>query len=519
MAVDVDAGAERAARETSRETITCTNPATGEVIDEIPAATAEEVDRAADRAGEAQDHWARLPARERAEYLLDAREAILDHRNELRDLLVEEAGQIDGLAEILLTLDTLGYYASEGPEMLADEKLDLHLLKNKRVVVQHAPAGLVVNISPWNFPLDLSINPIIPALMAGNAAIIKPSEWTPLTAMRTVEIMNRAGLPEGLLQVVPGYGQAGAQLVDHADAVSFTGSVSTGRQVAVGAAENLVSCTLELGGKDPAIVLDDADVERAANGVTWGAFFNSGQCCMSVERAFVHEAVYDEFVERVVRTTRDLRQGDPSARQVDVGAMTFPDQIETVETHVQDAIASGAEVLVGGERPDLKGDFFEPTVLVDVEPSMTIMTEETFGPVLPIMKVPSAAEAIRLSNESRFGLNSSIWSQNKPRARRLARQIDAGNVCINDVIASYTVVEAPYGGVKDSGLGRRKGRWEIDDYTEPKTIMEDLIGLSREPFWYPYSEKVASVVNSALEPLFRQGLTGKIRGLFSSNDD
>lgn len=520
MAVDVDAGADRAARETSRETIICRNPASGDVIDEISAATEQEVDRAAEQARGAQGHWSRLPAEERAEYLLDAREALLDHRAELRDLVVEEAGkaQTDAVAEIMMVLDTLGYYADEGPAMVEDEKVDLHLLKNKRVVVQHAPVGLVVNISPWNFPLDLSITPIIPALIAGNAAIIKPSEWTTKTAIRAVEIMNRAGLPEGLLQVVPGYGQTGSQLVDHADAVSFTGSVSTGRKVAVGAAENLISCTLELGGKDPAVVLDDANVERAASGVAWGAFFNSGQCCMSVERAFVHESVYDEFVERVVRTTRDLRQGDPSEENVDVGAMTFPDQVDKVEEHVQDAIANGARVLVGGERAEIgDGDFFEPTVLVDVEPSMTIMTEETFGPVLPIMKVPSAAEAIRLANDSRFGLNASIWSQNKPRARRLARQIEAGNVCINDVIASYTAVEAPYGGVKDSGLGRRKGRWEVEEYTEPKTIMEDLIGLNSEPFWYPYSENVVSAIEKAFEPLFRRGLTGKIRGLFKSD--
>jgi len=522
MAVDVDAGADRAARESSRETITCTNPASGEVIDEIPVAAADEVDRAAEQAREAQGHWSRLPAEERAEYLLDAREALLDHRAELRDLLIEEAGkaQPDALAEVLMVLDTIGYYADEAPKLLADEKLDLHLLKNKRVVVQHAPVGLVVNISPWNFPLDLSITPIIPALMAGNVGIIKPSEWTTLTAIRAVEIMNRAGLPEGVLQVVSGFGETGAQLVDHADAVSFTGSVATGRKVAVGAAENLISCTLELGGKDPAVVLDDADVERAAGGVTWGAFFNSGQCCMSVERAFVHEAVYDEFVERVVRTTRDLRQGDPSTSRVDVGAMTFPDQVDTVEAHVRDAVEQGAEVLVGGERAEIgDGHFFEPTVLVDVDPSMDIMTEETFGPTLPIMKVPSAAEAIRLANDSRFGLNASIWSTNKPRARRLARQLEAGNVCINDVIASYTAVEAPYGGVKDSGIGRRKGRWELEEYTEPKTIMEDLIGLKREPFWYPYSDKIVSAIDRALEPLFRRGLTGKIRGLFASNDN
>ncbi len=518
MAVDTQTGAEQAASEMSGDTIVCRNPATGELIDEIPVTSDDELQAAVERARSAQDHWARLPAEERADYLWDAREALLEHRKELVDVLVAESGKArqDALAEVLMALDTISYYAREAPDLLDDEQLDLHLMKNKRVTVQYAPAGLVVNISPWNFPLDLSLNPIVPALMAGNAAIIKPSEWTPLTAIKAVEIVNRAGLPDGLLQVMPGYGETGANLVERADAVSFTGSVGTGKKVAVQAAEKLISCTLELGGKDPAIVLDDANIERAVEGVAWGAFFNSGQCCMSVERNYVHEAVYDEFVERIVKKTRSLRQGNPAdSGQVDVGAMTFPDQLDTIEAHIQDAVDNGAEVLVGGERDETGGGmFFEPTVLVDVEPGMDIMTEETFGPVLPIQKVPSAAEAVRLANDSRFGLNASIWSQNGERARRLARQLESGNVCINDVIASYSAVEAPYGGVEESGIGRRNGRWELYEYTEPKTIMEDLIGLNREPFWYPYSENVDSAIDKAFDALFRNGWTGKIRGLF-----
>ncbi len=516
MAVEAKTGAESAA-ESSDETIVCRNPATGGVIDEIPVSDSEEIEAAVDRAHDAQQHWARLPAEERADYLLDGREALLDHREELVDLLVAETGKArqDALAEVLMTLDTITYYAKEAPGLLADETVDLHLMKNKRVTVEYAAAGLVVNISPWNFPLDLSMNPVVPALMAGNAAIIKPSEWTPLVALRAAEILERAGLPDGLLQVLPGYGKTGADLVDEADAVSFTGSVATGRKVAVQAAEKLVSCTLELGGKDPALVLDDANLTRAVEGIVWGAFFNSGQTCMSVERAFVHDAVYDEFVERAVRKTRDLRQGNPADEQVDVGAMTFPGQLETIEEHLEDAVDNGARVLVGGEREESGGGaFFEPTVLVDVEPTMQIMQEETFGPVLPIMDVPSAAEAVRLANESRFGLNASIWSQDRERARRLARQLESGNVCINDVIASYSAIEAPYGGVKESGLGRRNGRWELYEYTEPKTVMEDLIGLNREPFWYPYSETVDATIDTVFDALFRNGWTGKIRNLF-----
>ena len=503
----------------SDDLIVCRNPATGEVIEEVPVTSDEERREAVRRARDAQSHWRRLPADERADYLLEARDVLLDHRQELRSSGVEETGKppMDAMAELAMVCDTLGYYASEGPEMLADETLDLHLLKNKRITVQRSPVGLVLNISPWNFPLDLAMTPVIPALVAGNAAIVKPSEHTTLTAMRVIELLNRAGLPEGLAQVLPGYGETGSKLIDEADAVSFTGSVRTGRTVAKQAAENLVPCTLELGGKDPCIVLSDAHVARAANGAVWGAFFNAGQCCMSTERAYVHEDVYEDFVDRVVALTRELRQGNPAEGEVDVGAMTFPEQTDIVERHIEDAVEKGARVLTGGERRDLaggEGDFFAPTVLVDVTHDMDIMQKETFGPTLPIMKVPSAAEAIRLANDTPFGLNASLWSQDRDRARRLARQLDSGNVCINDVIASYSAMEAPYGGVGDSGVGRRKGAWEVEDYVQPKTVMEDLIGLEREPFWYPYSDKTLETIDKAVNTLFRRGITNKIKGLF-----
>ncbi|MFB6265417.1 MAG: aldehyde dehydrogenase family protein, partial [Bradymonadaceae bacterium] len=305
-AAEVDADAET-------ETIVCENPATGERIGEVPVTRQDELEEAVRKARDAQSHWARIPAEDRADYLLEAREVLLDHRAELKSLIVEETGKAppDALAELLTVFDTMGFYAKEGPELVSDEQVDLHLLKNKRTIVQKAPVGLVLNISPWNFPFDLAMTPVMPALMAGNAAVVKPSEYTPMTAIRAVELMNRAGFPEGLIQVLPGYGETGAELIERADAVSFTGSVETGRIVAESAAEQLIPATLELGGKDPLIVLDDANVERAAQGAVWGAFFNSGQCCMSVERAYVHEDVYDSFVDRVVELTENLRQGIP----------------------------------------------------------------------------------------------------------------------------------------------------------------------------------------------------------------
>lgn len=519
----MDAPATESELDDDREVIECNNPATGESLGAVPVTKPEELEQAVTRANDAQRRWRRLPVDERAEYLTEAREIMLDHRTELRDLVVAETGKarMDSIGELLTVFDTFTYYANEGPQILADETPSLHLFKNKRVTIHHEPKGLVANISPWNFPLDLAVTPIVPALLAGNSVIIKPSEQTPLTAMRAAELINQTGLPDGLLQVAPGYGEIGAQLVDHADAVSFTGSVPTGRKVAEGAGRNLISSTLELGGKDPAIVLEDADIERSGNGIVWGGFYNGGQCCMSIERVYAHKEIYEELVDRIVSETRQLRQGVPNSDDIDVGAVIMPEQVETIEEHVADAVDKGATVLCGGQRADINegGLFYEPTVLVDVDHSMKIMTEETFGPVLPIMRVPTGAEAVRLANDSRFGLNSSIWSRDKKRARRLARQINAGNVCINDFLTSYAVLEAPYGGVGESGLGRRKGRWELEEYTNPKTVAEDLIGLSRDPYWYPYSEKVHDAFDRAFDALFRRGWTGKIKGLFGAFRD
>ncbi|WP_168210561.1 succinic semialdehyde dehydrogenase [Persicimonas caeni] len=499
-------------------TIECYNPATSKIIAEIPATAVEEIPAKVTAAKQAFQSWRRLSVEERCRHMLEARDHLLDHREEILDLLVAETGKaiIDAQAELLTVFETFRYYTSNAAEFLADQPLNLHLLKNKRVKVQYPPIGLVVNISPWNFPIDLSLTPAIPALIAGNAVMIKPSEHTSLAVIRAIEVMNESGLPEGLLQVMPGFGDVGAALCDEADAITFTGSVATGRKVAKAAAENLVPCTLELGGKDPAIVLDDADIERAANGIVWGSFFNSGQVCMSVERVYVHEAVYDQFVERVVELTRDLRQGVPWDYTIDIGAMIDPDQKHIIEKHIKDAVDKGARILTGGKRRDTdEGDFFEPTVLVDVDHSMKIMKEETFGPVMPIMKVRSGFEAVQLANDSEFGLNSSVWTGDVRRGRDLARQIESGQVCINDVIASYLALEAPYGGVKHSGIGRRKSKNELHKFTQSKTVLEDIFNLKKEPFWFPYNAGVGKAVDKVFGVLYRRGISKKITDLFS----
>ena len=502
--------------------IDCINPATGKNIGAVPVFSRDAIQSAVATARSAYVDWSALHFEERAELLLRARDRVLDRQEELLDLLIEETGKVrtDTVGELLAFCDTVGYYAKHGQRFIADEKIALHLLKNKRMKSVFSPRGLILNIAPWNFPLDLAINPTVPALLAGNVAIIKPSELTPKIALRAVEIMREGGLPKGVLQVVTGYGQTGADLIDHADFVTFTGSVETGRKVAVACAERLLPYTLELGGKDPFIVLEDADLGRASKGACWGAFVNSGQVCMSVERVYVVDSCYDEFVGRVVDVTNTLRQGGDGGYDQDIGSMTDPRQIATVEAHIADAVAKGAKVLTGGARnAALGGHYFSPTVLVDVDESMDILTDETFGPILPIRRVADADEAVALANNSRYGLNASIWTQNKDLGQVLARKLESGAVCINDCLISYEAIEAPYGGIKESGIGRRKGPGEIRKYCNQKTIMEDLFGLAREPIWFPYSKSTAGKMAAGLKVLYRRGVGQKlraVRGLFGT---
>jgi acyl-CoA reductase-like NAD-dependent aldehyde dehydrogenase len=390
--------------------------------------------------------------------------------------------------------------------------------------VRYQPRGVVAVIAPWNFPLVMTLGEAVPALMAGNAVIIKPSEWTPLTAVLGGEISREAfqsvGVPPDILQVVTGYGETGGALVDEADMIGFTGSVRTGKMIAERAAKRLVPVSLELGGKDPMIVLKDADLERASSAAVWGAFMNAGQVCISVERVYVEEPIADEFTRRVVEKTRALRQGVDAdnannEQRVDVGAMTFPKQLETVEAHVRDAEARGAKILTGGRRaPDLPGQFYEPTVLTNVDHSMQIMRDETFGPVLPIMRVRDEQEALRLANDSRYGLNASVWTGDTAKGTRLAAQIEAGSVCVNDVITGVAVTDAPFGGVKESGTGRRHGASGIRRFCSEQTIVIDRFGLKREAIWYPYTAKGEWLMRRLLGAIYAGGAARRVRALW-----
>src|SRR5262245_35011427 len=501
------------------------SPADHARLGKVPVSSALDVRAAVMRARQAYRAWSTLSIQERARVLLAARDGFISEREELIELLCAETGKprLEAIVEITYVCDVLTFYAKQGRRFLADQRIKPHLLRNKKVTVHYRPRGVIGMITPWNFPLILTIGESIPALMAGNTVIIKPSEWTPLIAMRGAGLLhstfNSCGLPADILQIVNGHGETGAALVDEADMIAFTGSVRTGRMVAERAARRLIPVSLELGGKDPMIVLRDADLERAANAAVWGAFTNSGQVCISVERVYVEESIADDFIRRVVEKTRALRQGSDAketgaGKRVDIGAMTFPKQVDIVEDQIADARARGAQILSGGRRnPNLEGRYFEPTVLTGVDHSMKVMTEETFGPLLPIMRVKDGTEALRLANDSVYGLNASVFPRDKTRGERLAAQVEAGMTCVNDVIAGFGVTDAPSGGMKESGIGKRHGAEGIRRFCHQQVIVTDRFGLRREFFWYPYTAQTEQFFSRALGVIYSSRLGTKLKSL------
>jgi len=496
------------------EIIEVRSPATLKKLAELPVASRAEVAEAVARGRKAQVLWQTSSFPHRAKLLYRLRDLLLDEQDKLADVLTAETGRPRTEAygnELFYLCDAIGVWAKKSAGYLSPKKIRPHfpLMKAKKVVSSYAPRGVVGIISPWNFPLTLTLGEALPALMAGNAVVIKPSELTPLSAIFGAELVPKAGFPNHLLQVVIGRGETAEAVIDYVDMVSFTGSVATGKKVMRRAAERLIPVSLELGGKDPMIVLKDADLERAAGACVWGALMNAGQACTSIERVYVEAPVYDDFVARVCAKSRAIRQG-PSEELVDIGSMTSEAQLDKVAAQVDEAVLRGAKVLVGGRRnPKFPGLYFEPTVLVDVDHDMSVMKDETFGPVIPIMKVADAAEAMRLANDSHYGLGASIFCRDRDAAAKLAEQIEGGAVCVNDSLVNYIIPDTPMGGIKESGFGRRHGAEGIRKYCRQKSIVTDRFGLKEEFPWYPASEKKARQVRQLLRLLCRSGWRNK----------
>jgi acyl-CoA reductase-like NAD-dependent aldehyde dehydrogenase len=474
-------------------TIPVENPATGEVIGTVPVLGQKQIDALASKARAAQPPWAAAGFEARGRVLRRAQQWMLDNPERVIETVVAETGKTyedAQLADLGYTMTALGFWAKQGPKYLADERVpswNNPLAVGKKLVIRYAPIGVVGVIGPWNFPIANSFGDCIPALAAGNSVILKPSEVTPMSSLLMEEMMRESGLPEGVFQVATGDGSTGAALVGSVDCIMFTGSTKTGKAVMKAAADALIPCYLELGGKDPMVVCADANIDRAANAAAFYSLNNAGQVCISVERVYVEAPVYDDFVQKVSDNVRQLRQGPPTGEgTVDVGAVIFPPQVETVDEHVRDAVDKGAKVLTGGHIREGAGRFFEPTVLVDVDHSMKIMTEETFGPTLPIMKIADAEEGIRLANDSAYGLQASVWTSDVKRGEELARRIEAGVVCVNDAQINYTALNLPMGGWKASGLGTRHGANGIRKFTKVQSLLVTRRALKREPFMFPY---------------------------------
>jgi acyl-CoA reductase-like NAD-dependent aldehyde dehydrogenase len=489
--------------------LTVEDPATGRVVATVPVTPPEAVASLVATARAAQPAWVALGFEGRARVLRRAARWVLDHADEVVATLVAETGKAHEdalLAEVTYAASAFRFWARRAEGWLADERVRSAnpLVAGRRLVVRHVPVGVVGVIGPWNYPLINGFGDCIPALAAGNAVVLKPSEATPLTSLLVRDGLRACGLPEGVYAVAVGGPATGEALVDAADMVMLTGSTETGRRVAQRAARRLIPVSLELGGKDPMVVLADADLERAANAAVYSAMQNGGQSCTSVERVYVEAPVHDRFVELVVERVRRLRQGAPDGPgSVEVGAVTWAPQLEVVAGHVEAARAAGARVLTGGRVLPGPGRFYAPTVLVDVPVDSVALREETFGPTLPIVAVPDAEEAVRLANASEYGLSASVWTRDVRRGEALARRIEAGAVLVNDTQVNYFVLELPMGGWKASGVGVRHGRDGIRKYTRPQALLVTRRALRREPHWFPYRARSTRALARGLRLLYR----------------
>lgn len=499
-----------------------TNPATGEVIGEYACASAEEVRAAVERARAAQLSWGARPLRERLRVVRRFQELLLRKKDEVARTITLEAGKpmVESLlSEVVVSLDAAKFVMENAEAILRDESVPHANLamKTKRGVLVREPLGVIGIIAPWNYPFSTPATETLQALAAGNAVVLKPSEFTPESSLKLGELLHEAGVPKDVMQVILGEGPTGAALIESGvQKVIFTGSVATGKLVAKEAAARLLPVVLELGGKDPMIVLEDADVDVASSGAVWGAMMNAGQTCISVERCYVHRGLYERFVKLCVEKVSSLRVGNGMDPHTEVGPIIAERQLTIIEAQVEDAQRRGAKVLCGGRRmPEVGPNFYAPTVITDVTPEMELMHRETFGPVLPIVPFDDDDHAVRLANDSEFGLSASVWTHDLQRGESIARRLEAGAVMVNDVVTCFAIAEAPHGGVKASGIGRTHGHLGLGEMVRVKYVAVDRIPKMKKLWWYGYGETFANQMGAFTELLFGRGL-GKVKGAVGS---
>jgi succinate-semialdehyde dehydrogenase/glutarate-semialdehyde dehydrogenase len=459
-----------------------------------------------DDVAEVQPFWAQLPLNDRARYMRRAAQVIIDNLAELTELLTVEQGKPRNesyVMELLPTIDALHWIAQAGPEILADERIKLPLfVKQKSARFAYEPLGVVGVIAPWNYPWSIPFGEVAIALMAGNGVVLKPASLTPLIGERIQWVFERAGLPEGLVRTVHGGGAVGGALVESSAAkIFFTGSVEVGRRVGVACAERMKGSVLELGGKDPMIVLADANLRNAVSGALWGGFANAGQTCSGIERVYVAREVQDRFVDGLVEGARRLRVGDPMQWTTEIGPMVSREQFELVRELVDDAVANGATMHCGGPVEGLAGDYYAPVVLTGVRHDMRIMREEIFGPVVPVIAIEDEDEAVALANDSEFGLGASVWTMDRPRGERIARRLESGMVWVNDHMYSHGACSCSWGGVKHSGLGRSHSKFGFYECVNVKLLTWEP-SRTRNFWWQPYDESLGQAMHASAQLLY-----------------
>jgi acyl-CoA reductase-like NAD-dependent aldehyde dehydrogenase len=498
----------------------CRNPATGELIRELETTPTEALPLIFEKAQKAQKAWALRSLKDRASVLLDIRETMINQADALVETLVTENGKprVEALAnEIFTCIDMATFFAARGPKALRDRSISLRLMRHRKSYLNYWPLGVVLVISPWNYPLMLPFGDILMALMAGNAVVFKPSEITPLVGLKIQDVLDRAGVPDGLVQTVIGDGALGAALIQQKPSkIFFTGSVPTGKKVLRAAAEHLIPVNLELGGKDPMIIMADADLDFASSAALWGSFSNSGQVCASTERILVHESIRDPFLKAIGDKIAQLRQGPPSFTQdnTDLGAITMEKQKDTYDAHLGQARDRGAEIVSGGVFSEDRR-FLKPTVVAGpgIE-SLSVYNEETFGPVVAVTTFKSTQEAVEKANHSPYGLLASVISRDVSLAEKTARQIEAGSVLINEVTYSGGLGETPWGGVKESGMGRTHSEAGLLEFVNVRHIHKPRMGFTflKAPWWFPYTPYQYATFRSCIE-LYRKSWLSKLRAL------
>jgi acyl-CoA reductase-like NAD-dependent aldehyde dehydrogenase len=514
----------------SLSSVRSTDPATGEIVGRFDATPASELSNIVQRARHAQVTWAAAPLRFRCELIRRLADVLYSRRDELASLVTRETGKPTAealFADVLISLETAKYYAREAPRLLADERVPHQNLavKAKSGCLAYQAFGVIAVIAPWNYPLAIPVGQIIPAIVSGNAVVLKPSELAPACGQLIADCFLQAECPPQLLQVVHGGGELGAALVEAGpDKVLFTGSTAAGRQVAEACARRLIPSVLELGGKDAMIVLADAHLEAATSAAVWGAFTNCGQACLSIERIFVEQSTAEKFTGRCVAKTRQLRLGPGSDPDSEIGPMIHAQAVDRIQAQLQAAVAAGAQILTGGKRrPDLGPCYFEPTIITAVSQDMPIMREPIFGPIVAIHTVASADEAIALTNDCAYGLSASVWTADRDRGREIAQRIrpGIGAVMVNDLASYFGMPEAPHGGGGLSGWGRTHSRVGLLEMVQVRYMDEDWLPRQPKPWWFGYDRALTHAAEQFIQfshaPQWRKrwrGVAGAVRALF-----